>query len=320
MVMTTRSSSEHVHRETLVKNLIVKTLVKNNNSSSQQLDGEKIYRKIVEGVVAEGGTGGGGNGDYHSSSNTTDDYLANNRRGGEEEEEGERSSGRKQITSSSGRLSRKGEDLMLPKGKCKRDDPPNIMFHQRQLQQRRQHRHPHPQLISNNRNIDPATNTFDECSILSRRAQHYKQLLLDSNKASPGPSQPSTPLSVSESEVHDYIQGVLLRGQQEHADYVQMRYCHTPSSPIPSSTTHKDTNPSTPTDPPSDYDSIVELQTTSHHGWSTPAVTTSSSLRPHSRNNGEIGAADIRHILSEQGRDRRRRYKEMLLKQGSNKE
>jgi hypothetical protein len=244
------------------------------------------------------------------------------------------------------------------------------MFHQRQLQQRRQHRHPQPQLTSNNRNIDPVTNSFDEVSILSRRAQHYKQLLLDSNKASPVPSQPSTPLSVSESEVHDYIQGVLLRGQQEHDDSVQMRYCrHTPSSPIPSSTTHKDTNPSTPTDPPdyiqgvslrgqqehddsvqmrhrrhtprspipfstthndtnpstptdppSDYDSIVELQTTSHHSRSTPAVTTSSLLRPHSRNNGETGAADIRHNLSEQSRDRRRRYKEMLLKQGSNKE
>jgi hypothetical protein len=196
------------------------------------------------------------------------------------------------------------------------------MFHQRQLQQRRQHRHQHPQLTSNNRKIDTVTNSFDEWSILSRRAQHYKQLLLDSNKASPVSSQPSTPLSVSESEAHDYIQGVLLRGQQEHDDSVQMRHRHTPSSPIPSRQTHNDTNPSTPTDPPSDYDSIVELQTTSHHGHSTPAVTTSSSLRPHySRNNGEIGvAADIRHILSEQSRDRRRRYKEMLLKQSSNKE
>lgn len=295
------SSEENVHRETLVKNLIVKTMVKNNNSSLQQLGGENVYRKIVEGVVAEGGTGGGGNGDYHSSSSTTDDYLTNNSR-----------RGRKKITQSIGR--RNGADLVLPKGNCKRDDPPNVMFHQRQLQQRRQHQQ--PQRTSNNRNIDPVTNSFDEWSILSRRAQHYKQLLLDSNKVSTLlSSQPSTPLSASESEVRDYIQGVLLRQQQEHDDYVQMRYRHAPS-PIPSPT-HDYTNSSAPTDPPSYYDSIVELQK-SHHHRSTSAVST-SSLRPNSRKTGEIGAS-ISNILSEQSRDRHKRYKEMLLKQSSNKD
>ena len=308
-------SEENVHRETLVKNLIVKTMVKSNNSSLQQLGGENIYRKIVEGVVAEGGTGGGGNGDYHSSSSTTDDYLTNNsRRGGEEGGGGgRRSSGRIQITPSIGR--RNGADLMLPKGNCKREDPPNVMFHQRQLQQRRQHQQ--PQRTSNNRNIDPVTNSFDERSILSRRAQHYKQLLLDSYNASTLlSSQQSTPLSASESEVRDYIQGVLLRQQQEHDDSVQMRYRHAPS-PIPSPT-HDYTNSSAPTDPPSDYDSIVELQK-NHHHRSTSAVST-SSLRPQSRKTGEIGATSISNILSEQSRDRRKRYKEMLLKQSNNKD
>jgi len=305
-------SEENVHREALVKNLIVKTMVKNNNSSLQQLGGENIYRKIVEGVVAEGGTGGGGNGDYHSSSSTTDDYLTNNSRRGGEGGGGEgggvggggggggRSSGRIQITPSIRR--RNGTDLMLRKENGKRDDPPNVMFHQRQLQQRRQHQQ--PQRTSNNRNIDPVTNSFDEWSILSRRAQHYKQLLLDSNKASTLlSSQPSTPLSASESEIRD-------------DDYVQMRYRHAPS-PIPSPTHHY-TNSSAPTDPPSFYDSIVELQKNHHHGRSTSAVST-SSLRPHSRKNGEIGAS-ISNILSEQSRDRRKRYKEMLLKQSSNKD
>jgi hypothetical protein len=308
-------SEENVHRETLVKNLIVKTMVKSNNSSLQQLGGENIYRKFVEGVVAEGGTGGGGNGDYHSSSSTTDDYLTNNsRRGGEEGGGGgRRSSGRIQISPSIGR--RNGADFMLPKGNCKRDDPPNVMFHQRQLQQRRQHQQ--PQRTSNNRNIDPVTNSFDERSILSRRAQHYKQLLLDSYNASTLlSSQQSTPLSASESEVRDYIQGVLLRQQQEHDDSVPMRYRHA-SSPIPSPT-HDYTNSSAPTDPPSDYDSIVELQK-NHHHRSTSAVST-SSLRPQSRKTGEIGATSISNILSEQSRDRRKRYKEMLLKQSNNKD
>jgi hypothetical protein len=287
-----------------VKNLIVKTMVKSNNSSLQQLGGENIYRKIVEGVVAEGGTGGG-NGDYHSSSSTTDDYLTNySRRGGEEGGGGGRSSGRKKITPSIGR--RNGADLMLPKGNCKRDDPPNVMFHQRQLQQRRQHQQ--PQRTSNNRNIDPVTNSFDEWSILSRRAQHYKQLLLDSNKASTLlSSQPSTPLSASESEVRD-------------DDYVQMRYRHAPS-PIPSPTHHY-TNSSAPTDPPSyawDHDSIVELQKNHHHHHRSTSAVSTSSLHPHSRKNGEIGAS-ISNILSEQSRDRRKRYKEMLLKQSSNKD